>query len=149
MRFVPYQRMSSFPEEPRRLSQSLGLMDQRLKTTFDSIRVALDDLDDTSTATKTISNTEYTLVASDVGKFLRFTAATTVTITVPPNVFEDGDEVTGIQAGAGQLLFVAGTNVEVIPGETMNSATLELGSPFALKFFSAYGAHLFGDLEET
>ena len=62
---------------------------------------------------KTISATTYTLLASDFGKRLIFTAATEVTVTVPASL-PLNYEVTLQQKGAGQV---------VLTGQTINNAS--------------------------
>lgn len=60
---------------------------------------------------KSIGGTSYTLLASDAGKLLVFTNASAITVTVPPDVFTQGDVVCIRQGAAGQVTLVAGSGV--------------------------------------
>lgn len=65
---------------------------------------------------KVVSGTTYTPIASDAGKLLLFTNASAVTVTVPPDVFAQGDIVYCRQAGGGKVTFQAGVDL------TLNSS---------------------------
>lgn len=66
----------------------------------------------------TVSDTAYTFQASDAAAYVRFTSATAVTATVPPDAatvpsFDIGKEITFEQAGAGAVTVVAGAGVTI------------------------------------
>ena len=67
---------------------------------------------------KTDSNTSYQFVLTDATgyKYIRHTAGSTVTATVPSGVFSAGDTIYGIQAGAGKVV------ITPAGGVTINSA---------------------------
>lgn len=72
-------------------------------------------------AVKVISAATYTLQMDDFGKYLRFTSASPVTVTVPPNVFSVGMQVALRQAGLGKLSVAEGAGVTVTTPETLNA----------------------------
>lgn len=60
------------------------------------------------------TGTTYTLVLTDVGKFVTMTNASASTLTVPPNssvAFPVGTVIEGAQLGAGQVTLTAGAGV--------------------------------------
>lgn len=60
---------------------------------------------------KEITTTTYTLVASDVGKYLRYTNALGCVVTIPDGVFTEGDRIDHMQAAAGDVSFaLSGTD---------------------------------------
>lgn len=61
----------------------------------------------------TVSGTSYTLQESDAGALLLFTASTDVTVTVPPDVFGQGDVICMRQQSTGQVTIVEGSGVNV------------------------------------
>jgi len=65
---------------------------------------------------KSIGGTSYTLLASDANCILIFTNASAVTVTVPQDVFAQGDSLCVRQGAAGQVTLVADSGV------TLNSS---------------------------
>lgn len=71
------------------------------------------------TAKRTIQTqvgTSYTYALADVGSYIRFTAATAIGVTVPPNssvAFPVGSELHSIAAGAGQITINEGSGVTI------------------------------------
>lgn len=95
--------------------------------------------------TSTQTGTTYTLVAGDVGDYVTLNNASSITLTVPANVFTAGDTVNLVQLGAGQVTVSAGA------GMTVNSqgSKLKLAGQYAaatLLFTSATVAVAFGNL---
>ena len=61
---------------------------------------------------KDISATSYTIIASDLGKILRFTAATSVALSVPTGLgFSAGHRIDLLQYGAGQVTIAGGATI--------------------------------------
>ncbi len=62
------------------------------------------------------SDTSYTFVLTDDGKYCRFTNGSAVTVTVPPNssvAFEVGTQIDVFQGGAGKVTFALGSGVTI------------------------------------
>lgn len=79
---------------------------------------------------KTQAGTAYTAVLADANTYTRFTSASAVAFTIPPNstvAYAIGTEIEGVQAGAGALTLTPGSGV------TLNSygADLVLAGQFA------------------
>lgn len=62
---------------------------------------------------RSIGGTSYTLTAEDAGWLLLFTNSSAVTVTVPPDILEQGDVVCIGQYGAGQVTMAAGSGVTI------------------------------------
>lgn len=76
-----------------------------------------------STVTSSAS-TSFTLALIDASKYIRTTAATAVSITVPPQsdvVWADSTEMIFEQAGAGQITMITGSGVTINTSETLKS----------------------------
>lgn len=70
------------------------------------------------------SGTTYTLVLTDLEKFLESTSATATSWTVPPNssvIFPVGTEIPWAQIGAGQITFVQGSGVTILTSSSLTS----------------------------
>lgn len=104
---------------------------------------------DLTQTTTTTALTSYTIQASDNGKELLFTAATTVTVTIPDTIVPAANSAfncTLVQEGAGQLSFtVSGTQVLKKPAAFV-SKSREQESVVGLKIYSATKCRLSGDL---
>lgn len=61
----------------------------------------------------------YTLVAADKSKLKKSTKATAVNLTVAPDIFAEGNQVTIYQSGAGQITLVAGAGVTIRTPSTL------------------------------
>lgn len=94
------------------------------------------------------TGTALTLAREHAGDYLRTTAATAVTITVPPTsvvAWPTDCEVMLEQAGAGQVTFATGTGVVINTSETLK--TQKQYSVVALKNVSGNVWTLFGERE--
>lgn len=94
------------------------------------------------------TGTDLTLAREHAGDYLRTTAATAVTITVPPTsvvAWPTDCEVMLEQAGAGQVTFATGTGVVINTSETLK--TQKQYSVVALKNVSGNVWTLFGERE--
>lgn len=69
--------------------------------------------DDTTLSFNAQTGTTYTLVASDLGKWVTASNASAITVTVPPSVFSAGNTVHLQQIGAGQVTFAQGSGVTI------------------------------------
>jgi hypothetical protein len=69
--------------------------------------------DDTTLSFNAQTGTSYTLVGSDLGKWVTLSNASSITLTVPPSVFATGN-IINIQAiGAGQVTLAQGSGVTI------------------------------------
>lgn len=69
--------------------------------------------DDTTMSFNAQTGTTYTLVGSDLGKWVTLSNASSITLTVPPSVFATGN-IINIQAiGAGQVTLAQGSGVTI------------------------------------
>ena len=94
---------------------------------------------------KVVPDTTYTMVEEDKGKFLQFTAATAVTVTVPTGLSAD-NRYEGIQLGAGQVSFVEdSTTVNTHADEV--AATAGQFSVFGLDWVDVETYVLYGKLD--
>jgi hypothetical protein len=60
------------------------------------------------------TGTTYTLALTDADGVVAASNASATTITVPPSVFAQGDRITVIQKGAGQITFAQGSGVTIV-----------------------------------
>lgn len=100
----------------------------------------------------TDSTTARTLSLSDRGAYIRFTSASAVTLTVPPNAsvaFANGETFNGIQFGAGQITIAPGDGVTINKPTDYNYKTRAKGSPWCLVKVATNEWDLFGDMELT
>lgn len=110
-----------------------------------SRQVTVQDVAVMGSPIKTVTTTTYTLLAADRGKWIRFTNAGAVTVTVDDAVHSIADEITIEQAGAGGITVAGGV------GFTLNSrgdlfSTGGLHAVASLKFSAVNAATLVGDL---
>lgn len=69
--------------------------------------------DDTTLSFNAQTGTSYTLVGSDLGKWVTLSNASSITLTVPPSVFATGN-IINIQAiGTGQVTLAQGSGVTI------------------------------------
>ena len=69
--------------------------------------------DDTTLSFNAQSGTTYTLVASDLGKWVTTSNASAVTVTVPPSVFSAGNIINVQSIGVGLTSFAQGAGVTI------------------------------------
>ena len=70
-----------------------------------------------------IGTTTYTLQATDVNKFITLNNSSSITLTIPPSVFIENDQIHVQQIGTGQTTFAAGSGV------TITSAAAVVAAP--------------------
>lgn len=78
-------------------------------------------------------NTAITLNTGDEGRYIRCTASTAVTVTVPSGKFQADDEILIEQAGTGQVTVTAGTGVTLNNSSANTTKTAERYAVVALK----------------
>jgi hypothetical protein len=93
---------------------------------------------------RSISGTAYTLVSADAGCLLIFTNASAVTVTVPPDVFAQGEIVCIRQGAAGKVTLSGGAGVNFASSDGL-LATRTQSAQIAL---IADGANYFGVIGE-
>ena len=69
--------------------------------------------DDTTLSFNAQTGTTYTLVGSDLGKWVTLSNASAITITVPPSVFATGNTINIQAIGAGQVTLAQGSGVTI------------------------------------
>lgn len=69
--------------------------------------------DDSTLSFNAQTGTTYTLVASDLGKFVTLSNASAITLTVPPSVFVAGNIINIQQIGVGQVTIQQGSGVTI------------------------------------
>lgn len=69
--------------------------------------------DDTTISFNAQTGTTYTLVASDLGKLVTLSNAGSITLTVPPSVFVEGNIINIQQIGVGQVTLAQGAGVTI------------------------------------
>ena len=69
--------------------------------------------DDSTLAFNAQTGTIYTLVGSDLGKWVTASNASPITVTIPPSVFTTGNIINLQQIGAGQVTFAQGAGVTI------------------------------------
>jgi len=102
-----------------------------------AINIAVNDGSDTITisqgAVTSQAGTSYTAVLGDANTYIRFSNASAVSFTIPPNssaAFPVGTVIEVEQAGAGALSFVAGSGVTL----NSRSSDLTLAGQYAVAF---------------
>jgi len=93
------------------------------------------------------SNTAITLASGDEGKYIRTTATTAVTVTIPSGVFSVGDEILIEQAAAGQVTVAAGTGVTLNNSASNTAKTAEQYAVVGLKCVASDVFTLTGERE--
>jgi len=99
----------------------------------------------TTTTTNLQSGTSYTLDILDKNRDNYFDNAADITVTVPASVFAAGDEIDCIQAGLGQVIFLAGSGFTLNTPQTLKISNQDAGATIKIKTATEGG--LFGDLE--
>lgn len=102
------------------------------------------------TAVKDISATSYTAVLGDANSFLRFTAGTAVTFTIPPQssvAWHNSAQIECVANGTGKVSVVGGAGVVIRKASFLNAASRTQYSVFGLKRTAENEWVLFGDLE--
>lgn len=69
--------------------------------------------DDTTLSFNAQTGTTYTLVGSDLGKWVTLSNASGITLTVPPSVFATGNTINIQAIGAGQVTLAQGSGVTI------------------------------------
>lgn len=69
--------------------------------------------DDTTMSFNAQTGTTYTLVSTDVSKWVTCSNASGITVTVPPSVFSTGNVINLQAIGAGQVTFAQGSGVTI------------------------------------
>lgn len=59
---------------------------------------------------KTSASTAYSVISTDVGRLITFSASSAVTVTFPAGTFTVGDQINFVQLGTGAVTFAA-TNI--------------------------------------
>jgi hypothetical protein len=89
----------------------------------------------------TTSGATYTLVLTDADGIVTTTNTSGVTITVPPSVFNAGDNITVIQDAAGQVTFAAGSGVTIVStGATTSAPKIRVAYAAATVYFKTGGS---------
>lgn len=91
------------------------------------------------------TGTTYTLAVGDKGEMVTLNNASAITLTVPANVFVDGDRVDILQYGAGQVTVAAGSGLTL----RSSGSKLKLSGQYSgatIWFKSATEAVLIGDI---
>ena len=96
---------------------------------------------------KVTTSTAFTLDRSDAGRYIRFTASTAVTVTVPSGEFQTGDEILIEQAGTGQVNVSAGSGVTLNNSSANTTRTAERYAVVALKCVATDEFTLTGERE--
>ena len=94
------------------------------------------------------TGTTYTIAVGDSGKLITASNAAAITITVPPAVFSQGEQINLQQIGAGQVTFAAGVGV-TITSTGATSAAPNLRAQFSAATVICTAANTFtivGDL---
>lgn len=100
----------------------------------------------------TDSTTTKTLALTDRGQWMRFTNASSMALTVPPNssvAFAIGECLNGIQASTGLVTITAGAGVTINKPSGYNAKTRAQGAAFCLVKIATDTWDLIGDLEAT
>ncbi len=96
---------------------------------------------------KSEAGTAYTLVLADAGKYIRMTAATAITITIPQDTFAVGDEFFFEQNNTGQVTVAAGTGVTLRNTAAFLAKTAERYAIVGLKCVASNEFILTGERE--
>ena len=96
---------------------------------------------------KSEAGTAYTLVLADAGKYIRMTATTAITITIPQDIFAVGDEFFFEQNNTGQVTVAAGTGVTLRNTAAFLAKTAERYAIIGLKCVASNEFILTGERE--
>ena len=92
-------------------------------------------------------STAYTLDSPDAGRYLRFTASSAVSVTIPVDKFQTDDEVVIEQAGTGQVEIIAASGVTLNNSSANTNRTAERFAVIALKCVATNVFTLTGERE--
>lgn len=128
-----------------------------LKAFLDWVDATLDDKPNKRLEIITITRSTYTLTQYDAGKYLRFTAACTLTVPPAGSVpLADGSKERGsftvgdvfhLRSHGGQLTFSAGSGVEIDPPLDTNELSRGVRCSTMLVYHAENAFDLLGDLE--
>lgn len=76
------------------------------------------------------TGTTYTAVAADSGKLVTLSNASSITVTLPPSVYAQGEQINFVQLGAGQVTFAQGSGVTIVSAGATASAP-KIGKQYA------------------
>ena len=93
------------------------------------------------------SSTAYTLASGDAGKYIRFTATTAVTVTIPSGTFSTGTEFLFEQNNTGQVTVSAGSGVTLRNSSDFLAKTSERYAIIGLKCVASNEFILTGERE--
>lgn len=92
-------------------------------------------------------STAYTLNTPDAGRYLRFTASSAVSVTIPVDKFQTDDEIVIEQAGTGQVEIIAASGVTLNNSSANTKKTAERYAVIALKCVATNVFTLTGERE--
>jgi hypothetical protein len=99
--------------------------------TSGSVTVSLDKTAATTLTLNAQTGTSYTLVAGDAAlKLVTLANASSITCTIPPSVFNVGEQINIAQTGAGQVTFAQGAGVTIVSAGATSSAP-KIGKQYA------------------
>lgn len=147
-----YADLSGLPTIPDELIQLSGSADdiaegQGNLFLTSAERTAIANIPNEFFTVSSNANTAITLASGDEGKYIRTTAATAVTVTIPSSVFSTGDEILIEQAGAGQVTVAAGTGVTLNNSASNTAKTAEQYAVVGLKCVASNVFTLTGERE--
>ena len=96
---------------------------------------------------KVTTSTAYPLDSPDAGRYLRFTASTSVSVTIPLDRFQPNDEIVLEQAGTGQVQILAASGVTLNNSSANTNRTAERYAVIALKCVATNVFTLTGERE--
>lgn len=76
------------------------------------------------------TGTTYTAVAADSGKLVTLSNSSAITVTLPPSVYAQGEQINFVQLGAGQVTFSQGSGVTIVSAGATASAP-KIGKQYA------------------
>jgi len=147
-----YADLSGLPTIPDELADLAGTADditegQTNLFLTSAERTAIANIPNEFFTVSSNANTAITLASGDEGKYIRTTAATAVTVTIPSSVFSTGDEILIEQAGAGQVTVAAGTGVTLNNSASNTAKTAEQYAVVGLKCVASNVFTLTGERE--
>lgn len=92
-------------------------------------------------------STAYTLDSPDAGRYLRFTASSAVSVTIPVDKFQTDDEIVIEQAGTGQVEIIVASGVTLNNSSANTKKTAERYAVIALKCVATNVFTLTGERE--
>lgn len=110
-----------------------------------SRRLTLRDIASIGAALDTVASTTHIPAATDVGKWIRYTSGSAVTVTFNTSIFAAGEEIIFEQAGAGTVTFAAGSGFTLLSAGSLLSSNGQY-TVQGIKFLSDTTGVLFGNL---